>query len=229
MQFVYVVRHGETDANVNKQVNDKNMNTPLNATGKKQATKTGKYFKTKRCPKAGSKDGCIIYSSPSIRAVQTAELIAKELKIDKKDIIQDDRIHEMDHGMLSGSTKNDKIQKAFMKDFNKLPTDAIDLELAFLKFDIMVAKKYKMETAEQIEARVQSFYDALPKNKKNIIVVTHGGLVQFTIRTLFNLRPEIRGDLTNGKNCHITGILREHVLGVPKYTLLTLPNTVHLK
>ena len=31
IQFVYVVMHGETDANVNKQVNDKNMNTHLNA------------------------------------------------------------------------------------------------------------------------------------------------------------------------------------------------------
>jgi len=45
MQFIYVIRHGETDANIEGKVNDKNIITPLNKKGKLQAMKTGKYLK----------------------------------------------------------------------------------------------------------------------------------------------------------------------------------------
>ena len=44
MQFIYVIRHGETDANVKGKVNDKNITTPINKNGKLQAKKTGKYL-----------------------------------------------------------------------------------------------------------------------------------------------------------------------------------------
>lgn len=223
MQFIYVVRHGETDANVNKQVNDKNIITPLNKKGKIQAKKTGKYLKKEVC----SDNKCVIYSSPSIRALQTAELIAKELKIDSNNIIQDDRINELDHGLMSGSTKDDKINIAYMKEYNKLPTDPIKLGLAFPKFDKMIEKKFKVESTEHAEKRISSFYESLPKNKKNIIVVTHSGIVSFTIRVLFNILPAgyIKGDLSNGKNCTISCITKKS----NKYQLLTLPNTLHLK
>jgi broad specificity phosphatase PhoE len=222
MQFIYVVRHGETDANVNNQVNDKNVITPLNQKGKLQARKTGKYLKKEFF----SDNKCVIYSSPSIRALQTADLIAKELKIESKNIIQDERINELDHGLLSGSTKGDKIHNAYMKEFNKLPTDPIKLELAFSKFDKMIEKKFKVESVEHSEKRVLSFYDSLPKNKKNIIVVTHSGIVSFTIKVLFNILPSgyIKGDLSNGENCTISCINKK----LNKYQLITLPNTLHL-
>lgn len=219
MQFIYVVRHGETMANNKGQINDKNVIISLNELGKKQATKTGKYFKKiRKC------DNCIIYSSPSIRSLETANLIASELKIDK--IIQDSRINELDHGLLSGTTKDDKINKDYMKDFNKLPKDPIDLELSFKKFDEMVVKKFKHESIDCTKRRLKSFYNSLPKNK-NIIVVTHGGITSFTILTLFNILPagHIIGDISNGKNCTIMCITKEK----NKYQLLSLPNTKHLK
>jgi broad specificity phosphatase PhoE len=220
-QLIYVVRHGETDANVNKQVNDRNVITPLNSQGKAQAKKTGIYFRKEHCDNFK----CIIYTSPSIRAVQTSEIIAKELKINPKHIIQDDRLNELDHGLLSGSTKYDKINIEYMKEFNKLPKDPIKLELSFEKFDKLIEKKFKVETIANIKKRILSFYKSLPKNKKNIIVVTHGGIVQGTLMTLFNIKSEILGDLTNGKNCSINCIAKEK----NKYALLTIPNTLHLR
>ena len=42
-----------------------------------------------------------IYSSPSIRSVQTAQLIANELNINKSKINTDDRINEMSYCLLS--------------------------------------------------------------------------------------------------------------------------------
>jgi broad specificity phosphatase PhoE len=223
MQFIYIVRHGETDANTNNQVNDKNITTPINKNGKIQATKTGKYLQKEFC----SGKSCSIYTSPSIRAVQTAELISNELKIDKSDIIIDSRIDELDYGLLSGSTEVDKIYKDYMKEYNKLPKDPIKFTLLFNKFDKMINKKFKVESAEHCEKRIKSFYNSLPKNKKKIIVVTHGGIVSLTIKVLFNIlsSSSIKGDISNGKNCTINCIIKKS----KNFQLVTLPNTLHLK
>lgn len=222
MQFIYVVRHGETDANIENRVNDKNVITPLNKQGKIQAQKTGKYLKREFCE---TPNKCIIYSSPSIRAVETATIIAKELKINPENIIQDERINELDYGLLSGTKESEKIHKEYMKEFNKLSKDPIKLELSFENFDKVIEKKFKTETMDNIVKRLKSFYKSLPEDKKNIIIVTHGGIVQGTIMTLFNIRPQLKGDLSNGKNCTINCITKEK----SKYELITLPNTLHLK
>jgi hypothetical protein len=43
--------------------------------------------------------------------------------------------------------------------------------------------------------------------------------------TLFNINPQIKGDLSNGKNCTINCIAKRY----NKYQLITIPNTLHLK
>jgi broad specificity phosphatase PhoE len=218
MQFIYVIRHGETDANLKGQVNDKNVKIPINATGKKQAKKTGKYMAGRDL-----KD-CIIYSSPSERAQQTAQIIAKEMKYGGE-IIIDERIDEMDNGKLSGLTDIDELVNEYKKELNKLPTDPIDRELEFPAFDIKMTKKFKLESRNNAHKRVANFYKDLPS--KNIIVVTHGGIVNITIQVLFNIYPQITGDLSNGRNCTIMCISKE--TKSKEYKMLSLPNTLHLK
>lgn len=222
MQYLYIVRHGETDANVENKINDKNIITTLNKKGELQSKKTGQYLKKNFCksPKHG-----IIFSSPSTRAVQTAEIIANELKLNRSEIIYDDRINEIDYGLLSGVTDGDRIYKEYMHEFNKLSKDPILLELEFPKFDKFISKKFKTETILSIKKRLKSFYSSLSQLKKNIIIITHGGIIQGTIMTLFNIKPQVKGDLNNGKNCTINCITKIK----NKYELITLPNTLHLK
>jgi len=217
--FIYVIRHGETDANVKGQVNDKNVKIPINAIGKKQAKKTGKYMAGRDL-----KD-YIIYSSPSERARQTAQIIAKEMKY-VGEIIIDERLNELDHGLISGSVKGDDINNEYMKEFNKLPSDPIDLELSFEEFDVKIYKKFKCESLAIASKRVANFYKDLPKTK-NIVLITHGGIISVTINVLFNIMPQINGDLSNGKNCTIMCISKE--TKSKNYKMLTLPNTLHLK
>jgi broad specificity phosphatase PhoE len=219
MQFIYVIRHGETDANAKGQVNDKNVKIPINATGKKQAKKTGKYMANRNL-----KD-YIIYSSPSERARQTAQIIAKEMKY-VGEIIIDERLNELDHGLLSGSVEGDDIHNEYMKEFNKLPTDPIDLELEFPVFDVKLYKKFKCESLAIASKRVANFYKDLPKTK-NIVLIAHGGIINVTINVLFNIMPQLIGDVSNGKNCTIMCIMKE--TKSKKYKLITLPNTLHLK
>ena len=85
-------------------------------------------------------------------------------------------------------------------------------------------EKYKTEKHTNMMNRIKSFIDNVPKHK-HIIIVTHSGLIQKAIETLFNVVPKLQGDLTNGKNTTITAILKTK----NKYKLLTLPNTKHLK
>jgi broad specificity phosphatase PhoE len=186
MQFIYVVRHGETIANVQGMINDKNVKIPLNNVGKKQARKTGKYFaKTRKCnshqvlpknSKGSSKDinfvestNYVIYSSPSERTVQTAELIAEELNIESKSIIHDERLGKSDYGLLSGTKKGDNLYEQEYKmvaKFYKDNPDTIEFMLNLEKFDIIWAKKFKSETISNKVKRSKSFFDDLPKNKK---------------------------------------------------------------
>ena len=126
--------------------------------------------------------------------------------------------------MFSGTVKGDKIHKLFMHEFNKLPKDPIDLELAYPEFDKKLNKQFKTEPEIDVLNRVSDFYKSLPSNK-TIIVITHGGIIHMTSRVIFNITPPISGDISNGKNCTIMCILNEK----KKYTLLTLPNTLHLK
>jgi broad specificity phosphatase PhoE len=187
MQFIYVVRHGETDANSQGVINDKNVKIPLNGIGRNQARKTGKYFaKIRKCAaqrvlsknsRSYSKDvnpvestDCVIYSSPSTRAVQTADLIAKELNIEGKNIIHDDRLVEANHGLLSGVKKGDKLyeqeQKMVAKFYKDYP-DPIEFMINLEKFDKIWAKKFKAETMSAKFKRIRSFFDNLPKKKYN--------------------------------------------------------------
>ena len=219
-QLIYVVSHGETESNVKGVINDKNINTTLTNIGKTQAIKTGKYFNSKNITDVH------IYSSPSIRAVQTAQLIANELNINKSKINTDDRINEMSYGLLSGTRKGDKINDEYKKECDKMPKDPIDYMLELPAFDKKIVKKYKVESDKHIQDRVTNFFKSLPNKPKHIIIVTHGGIMTYIIRCLFNILQArvVLGDLTSGPNCCIMCIKNEK----NKYELLTAPNTLHL-
>ena len=96
-----MVRHGETDVNLNNQNNDAELNTPINATGQTQAYKTADYFNKM---KNLTHNKYIIFSSPSLRAKQTAAVIANKLDTE---IIYDDRLVETDKGDANGLTDKD--------------------------------------------------------------------------------------------------------------------------
>jgi broad specificity phosphatase PhoE len=68
---LYVVRHGENPANINREFSYKLVDYSLNEKGVRQAEETAVYFRD-----AGIDE---IYSSPLKRAVETAEIIAAPL------------------------------------------------------------------------------------------------------------------------------------------------------
>jgi len=90
--FIFV-RHGKSQANQDKII--ATPDSPLTKEGQAQARKTGRELK-------GSGITTIV-TSPLIRARETAEIIAKELKIEEVEVIDD--LRERGFGQLMGHPK----------------------------------------------------------------------------------------------------------------------------
>ena len=95
--MIYFVRHGLSEANVKRVFAGQKDDSLLTEKGKIQAEETGNEIL-----REGIKIDRII-SSPSKRALETAEIIAKELDFDLSKIVKDKRIIEFDMGSLSGT------------------------------------------------------------------------------------------------------------------------------
>ena len=103
-----------------------------------------------------------VFSSPLKRTIETAKIIAN------KKIISDERLIERFNGELEGKKKNE-----LPKNFDFKSSD------------------YNMEPVSLVAERVRSFFDEIIKKypKKNILVVTHGGVI-INIRYYFEGRPK---------------------------------------
>lgn len=217
---IFVIRHGETDINVSGKQNDPLLNTPINDNGKLQAEKTGKYLKNKIKNKKFK-----IYSSTSLRAKQTAEIIVKNLN-EKYDIIFDDNLVEIDGGKLNGKDENDKIYKELIEvmDNFKNKYDIIDQIKNLNEFDEILYNLFGVEKYENVRKRVKLFLDNI---NDNCIIITHNGILSVIMEILTNVsvfQSKCVGDMKNGKNCSIMYLQKNENL-----KLITLPNTEHLK
>ena len=242
MVLIYIVRHGETEMNVDEKVNDANIDTEINKNGKKQAKKTGEYLKKNRKLNG---DNCHIYTSPALRTVQTASIIKNIINKDIK-MISDIRLIETDKGKLSGLSKTDKDFVDYENAIDKVMKKGDTL----YKNEIIIPTlnkldpKYNVEPLEHVWNRITEFFNELPMDKPNIVLVTHSGIITNIIICIMNIHNIMKGDQTKGKNCTITVIKKEkekikdhknpiHHIDISirinqKYTLMTFPNTEHL-
>ena len=111
IDMLYIIRHGKTDMN-SKMLMQGRSDNPLNETGIAQAEEAAGRF-------AGM--GVQIdrvYSSPLIRAVQTAERIAPDAEL-----IIDERLIEMDYGPYEGMDLRNPAPEVmeFFMDFVNVP------------------------------------------------------------------------------------------------------------
>jgi len=86
---LYLVRHGENQANITKELSCRKVDYPLNEKGRLQAEQTGRYFLTQEIDE--------VYSSPLKRAVETAEIIGSSVS---KEVVIMENFRELDVGEL---------------------------------------------------------------------------------------------------------------------------------
>lgn len=92
MLEILLIRHGQTDWNVEKRIMG-DQPIALNKTGLSQAQSLADYLKTHTLDK--------IYTSPHLRALQTAQKIAQDRNLD---LIEEHSLREIEHGEWVGKT-----------------------------------------------------------------------------------------------------------------------------
>jgi len=234
LQNIYVVRHGETNEskkNIDDQLMSYPLNTELNDDGKIQAKKTGE------CLKKRSKINIII-SSSALRCKQTAEIIAKEIGYNVKDIISEDKLLDVEI--------NDKYKNLSKKQFKDLKSTDENVK-NYLKYiektssiknpielnEFMISKSVKdnkiYETAELISTRVNNFIGNLKNLKlENILIISHNDTIKWLTKYLTNNvgYDNFHGKLVNNNSyCGITYFINRD----NQFYLLSAQSNAHLE
>ncbi len=141
--MIYIIRHGQTELNIRNALQGRSDH-PLNETGIRQAEEAAKRLK------GISFD--IVYSSPLIRAVQTAKILAP----DREPVI-DERLIEMEYGPYEGKSLRELGPEVmtFFRDFVHNPAPE------------------GMEPLESVVRRGGAFMEDRCRRDGNILISTH--------------------------------------------------------
>ncbi len=165
-QEIYLLRHGETQFNLEKKYIGQ-INLPLTKNGVNQAKNLKEFFKTKEIN--------TIYCSPLKRAKQTAKIV-----FPNKKIIFCEKLKEMNTGDFSGKT-HDQIKTQLPKHFIQTKK---------------LSKYPNGESIIQLKQRVESFIKNLKGNKIAIIAHegTNKMILGLLTKQKFHLTPKQNHD-----------------------------------
>ena len=180
---IYFVRHGETIWNKEKKIQGQS-DIPLNEYGRKLAYTTANALQDIPFD--------IVYSSPLIRAKETAEILVENRNLQ---VYTDTRLVEMTFGEGEGESLPEIHSHPEMKLHN------------FIHNPGNYIPPNGGETFEELYARCKSFiYDVIiPAEKKydSMLIVGHGALIRGMIHNINN-RPSKDFWIVTHKNCAVT-------------------------
>ena len=236
---VFFVRHGQTQANVEKRLH-KDIKEPLTDKGILQAKKAGEYLK-----QFGKFD--LVISSPATRSIMTAENIMKEIDYNKKikvdDLILEEitpNYAELNHDEIKIIEKNNIELQKILTYYYKI-TDPFERLEKYNKIkDTTIKLAMGGESHTKQLNKHKTFLSKLKKlNKKCILVVGHGGTIQFMTRIITNTYFDEKNpidiiDRKTREKCisYINDLNNTSIMGCliknNKATLVIPPNTKHL-
>ena len=174
-----IIRHGQSEGNAAKILQGRGE-YPLSEEGRHQAEVRSKLLKTTLADVTQGKT--LFFSSPQTRAKETAEIIAAQINETKAcaagPVYLDDLI-EMHLGIWTGKTwdevRND--DQSLWSAFTARSWDAIpEAESSFDLYDRSMRVWAVLRDA------------AIKNDAENLIIVTHGGLIQWLLKTTFQCR-----------------------------------------
>ena len=173
MYKLYLLRHGESQANKDRIFAAKKINPPLTELGIEQITKQAESLKNIRLSS--------IYASPLLRAQHTANIINKHHGLE---IITSDNLYEIDVGILDGDNQEDPDKWAVY-------TNVMDKwEQGFSDFTFPQG-----ETLNDVKDRWLSFLKTIEGKEGNILIAGHCLLfMAFTWLFCENHNAELRGN-----------------------------------
>ena len=157
----YILRHGEASSNVKDIVScwPEKFRNPLTEKGREKIKEVAGQLKNKGVN--------LIFSSDLLRAKQTAEIVARELKIKIK---FDKRLREIGFGIFNAKPSED-----FLRYFKGIK-------------DRIKNKTPGGENYEEVSGRIFAFFTEINKKYKgkNILIVSHQAPLLFLLASLKN-------------------------------------------
>lgn len=156
---MYFVRHGETDWNVNKKIQG-SADIPLNENGKRQAGElAARLVKLRR---EGEFQAVRVYTSPQLRAAETAEAVADTLELS---CIPLDGLREMSLGKWEGLSWK-RVCEEFPKEYRAWNSQR------------RYRKTPEGESYQEVVSRAFSAIACiLEREREDVLVVTHSAVL----------------------------------------------------
>lgn len=184
MANLYLLRHGESEANITGTISSTVPGPGLSNNGRNQIIKVSSKDIVKI-------DISKVYCSPFRRTMETM-LIVDEYVNSKTEVIIDSRIQEIDYGIYEGLNKNEKgiyIEKTLER---------------VIKGDNTIRFGISGENETEIMTRVINFLLDVIKVEGNVLVVTHQGIISVILQIfdeLHGCKTKIAVD--NGYLCNL--------------------------
>ncbi len=172
---VILIRHGATIYSEQKRLYDGEDYPPINQKGKTEMENLTKWLSI-RTPHVDT-----IYTSSSLRAIQSARILSKQYDIDYKII---DGLYERKAGLWGGLTFEqiedkypDMLEKYHENPYEYWPEGG--------------------ETTQEVRSRIDEIITSLVKENqyKTILIVTHEGVVQSAIASILDIPPKNQGKI----------------------------------
>lgn len=135
----------------------------------------------------------------------------------------------MKNGLLTpGKTQKEMKEDPFYKDFfeeyeKHLQKDKLEQVQEYPSNKII--QKYQMESEFDLKKRLTNFINFINTYRsKKILVVSHNGTITELNKILLNTFDTIKGDMSKGKNCHLTYYKNNN----KKWKLVCAPTTFFL-
>ena len=226
-KHIYIMRHGQTDWNVEKRLQGCEADIELNETGKNQALITGKYLNEYQ---QTNKKFDAIFCSPLKRTIETSKIIAHELLFDTEKINIIDDLRDERLGKLSGTTPKERSLNPEFNQLNELLDkfmnikDPIEKQKNMIYYVNQIAKIYGRETFDELSKRIHNVLDYITKSEYDkILIVTHNAWVNNMFMVIGKTYDYNDGDVSNGKNCKMGYIEYTN----SEFKIITNPNTSH--
>ncbi len=178
---VYVLRHGQSEGNATGTFQGK-LDFPLDSRGREQASATAAWLSSQGLE--------TVVASPQKRAAETATIIASACGLDK--VVFLDSLVEVDVGLFGGLSW-DSSQARHPEVFS---------EFQYRSWDAVPGA----ETSERMYARAIQSWEGIrrlaEKGIGTIGCVSHGGLIQWLIRSTFGARSWL--PLIPTSNCGVS-------------------------
>ena len=165
LKNIYVVRHGETDWNKNHRFQGR-TDIKLNEVGKEQALRLRSWMQQLQIES--------VYSSPLVRAYETAEIATQDLKIT---IQKDDRLQETNIGDAEGLTMDELLVK--FGDDSLIRWRNYEERLLDFRFPNGESKREMMYRVRQV------FLDIAQNSNRNSVAIFAHGMVMRAMTYVF--------------------------------------------